>query len=294
MELRQMIYFKEVVKHQSFPAAAKALYITPQALGKSMNSLSEEFETEIFFRSRGKLELTTFGKALYQEVSDLLNQIQSMEERLKNIASQENGKIRIACSHGILNGSFNRHFNEFRKKFPQIELEFIELPDVFTEMLVANEEYDLGLAINTPIQSEQFEIYPLEHYRICAVVHQDHPLANQHSIGLKECAQYPIITKNRIFKIFGTLEDCAKKQGIKLNYALQSPDEIMWRNLVENNQGVGIGTTYYPEGNVPYVQFLEEDLNWDIVLIHKKNHYLSRSTVRLIDFLCKNAKRESA
>lgn len=285
MDIRQMLYFKEVVQQQSFPAAAKKLYITPQALNKSIHSLSSEFETEIFYRENGKLELTTFGKALYQEVSNLLEQYKGMEERLKNIAGQENGTIKIACSHGILSGKFANHFKAFLQRYPDIELDFIELPDTFTEMVVENEEYDLGLAINMPIHEEIFDSILLEHYQICVVVHPDHPLAGRKNISLKECSQYPLITKNKIFKQPLIMEECAKKQNIKLSYALQSPDEIAWKTMVDKNQGVGIGTTYYPDAAVPSIPFIEEELTWDIVLIMKKGHYLSRSAVHLIDYL---------
>ena len=46
MELRQMIYFKELSECLNLPAAARALYITPQALSKSMRVLAREFDTE--------------------------------------------------------------------------------------------------------------------------------------------------------------------------------------------------------------------------------------------------------
>ena len=79
MELRQMIYFKELSECLNLPAAARALYITPQALSKSMRVLAREFDTEIFYRDQGKLRLTTFGQALLSEVTVLLSQINAME-----------------------------------------------------------------------------------------------------------------------------------------------------------------------------------------------------------------------
>ena len=60
MELRQMIYFKELSECLNLPAAARALYITPQALSKSMRVLAREFDTEIFYRDQGKLNAFAF------------------------------------------------------------------------------------------------------------------------------------------------------------------------------------------------------------------------------------------
>ena len=95
MELRQMIYFKELSECLNLPAAARALYITPQALSKSMRVLAREFDTEIFYRDQGKLRLTTFGQALLSEVTVLLSQINAMEDRRKTSPAR---KIIISAS----------------------------------------------------------------------------------------------------------------------------------------------------------------------------------------------------
>ncbi len=289
MELRQMIYFKELSEQLNLPSAARTLYITPQALSKSMRNLARELNTEIFFREQGKLQLTTFGKVLYQEVSVLLTEMTKMEERLKNVASQENGKLRISCSHGILQGSFQRHFDLFKKQHPEIELEFIELPDFFAEQYIEQEECDLGLSINWPQHPELLESSLLESYQLCAVVPLDHPLAQHSTLTLKECSLYPLITKNRIFKIFETVDECAKKQNLHLTYALQSPNEVAWKQMVQDHQGVGIGTMYYHhpkiEEELAVIPFEETELTWNIVLIRRKDHYLSSSARSLTEFL---------
>lgn len=289
MEIRQMIYFKELAACLSLPAAARALYITPQALSKSMRNLAQEFNTEIFYREHGKLCLTTFGQALLKEITVLLDQVSATEERLKNMASQENSHLRVACSHGILQGSFYAVFDDFKHQHPEIEIEFLELPDIFAEQMVEQEDCDLGLSINLPNKPEFFETTRLQHYQLCAVVHPQHPLAKQKITTLKDCAQYPLITKNRIFKIWQTVEQCAMKQHLRLSYALTSPNEIAWKQLVQDNQGVGIGTTYYLKPNqpeeLPAIPFIEPELTWDICLIRRKDHYCSRSCDLLIQAL---------
>ena len=289
MELRQMIYFKELSECLNLPAAARALYITPQALSKSMRVLAREFDTEIFYRDQGKLRLTTIGQALLSEVTVLLSQINAMEDRLKNIASQENNHLRVACSHGILQGHFNSVFTAFKAQHPEIEIEFLELPDVFAEQMVEQEDCDLGLSINLPNKPELFETTVLQHYQLCAVVHPAHPLACQKTTTLKQCSQYPLITKNRIFKIWQAVEQCALRQQLHLSYALSSPNEIAWKELVLSNQGVGIGTTYYRRDDqpdeLPVIPFTEKELTWDICLIRRRDHYCSHSVSLLIEAL---------
>lgn len=282
-----MQYFKTVYETQSITKAASILFMTPQALNKSMRNLAEEFNTEIFYRDKGKLEPTTFGKALYKEACILLKDFNNMESKLKNLASQENGRLHIAVSHGLMLGDIKNFFDVFQAKYPNIEIEFTELPDMFAEWYVEEEECDLGVSINLPKDSSLLEAHLLKEYQICAVVNSNHPLKNKKNISLEECSKYPIITKNRIFKIYDCVEQVAKHYNIKLDYALRSSNEIVWEQMMLNTNGIGIGTSYYNFNGIENynytIPFVEEELKWNVMLITNKKHYLSRSAVLLID-----------
>lgn len=71
-----------------------------------MRNLAQEFNTEIFYREHGKLCLTTFGQALLKEITVLLDQVSATDERLKNMASQENSHLRIAWQSWNSAGEF--------------------------------------------------------------------------------------------------------------------------------------------------------------------------------------------
>lgn len=155
--------------------------------------------------------------------------------------------------------------------------------------MVEQEDCDLGLSINLPNKPELFETTVLQHYQLCAVVHPDHPLARQTTTTLKQCSQYPLITKTGFLKSGQAVEQCALRQQLHLSYALSSPNEIAWKELVLSNQGVGIGTTYYRRDDqpdeLPVIPFTEKELTWDICLIRRRDHYCSHSASLLIEAL---------
>lgn len=62
MEIRQLIYFVEVCKQENMSAAAEHLYLTPQALSKSILAMEQELASPLFVRDKGKLSLTKMGK----------------------------------------------------------------------------------------------------------------------------------------------------------------------------------------------------------------------------------------
>ena len=61
MELRQLRYFLAVADSRSFVAAAEKLYISRQAISKSVAQLEEELNVALFMRDSGGAFLTPAG-----------------------------------------------------------------------------------------------------------------------------------------------------------------------------------------------------------------------------------------
>lgn len=293
MELRQMIYFKELAEQLNLNVAASNLYITPQALSKSMRSLAEEFQIEIFYRDHGKLCLTDFGESMYSEVTALLQEIHKTTESLKNKASQERGTIQIAYSIGVYRDKIESFFQNYQELHPELTLDLIELPDLFTEQYVNEEKCDFGFSIGIPENDENFEYVLLEHHQLCAIVKKEHPLANNTTITLKECSPYLLITKNKTFKSYEIMYHCANRQGLKLNTKSLTLNVMFQNQLNQETNGIGIGTTYLipdKKTTFAYIPFSDTELKWDIYLIIKKGHYLSKAAHSMINDLLSSFK----
>ena len=62
MELRQLIYFKAIVEHQTMHAASEALLISQSALSRSLSNLEDELGLQLFDRKKSVWFLTKTGK----------------------------------------------------------------------------------------------------------------------------------------------------------------------------------------------------------------------------------------
>jgi DNA-binding transcriptional LysR family regulator len=62
MELKQLQYFTEVVKHGSFSKAAEYLYISQPNISNVIKDLEAELDVKLLIRTTRKLELTDTGK----------------------------------------------------------------------------------------------------------------------------------------------------------------------------------------------------------------------------------------
>ncbi len=288
MELRQMQYLIAVEEAGSISAAAERLFLTPQALSKSIRKLEEELDAPLFFRERGALVLTPFGKTTLTEVRRLISDYEGMTRRLAQISAQEKGRVRLAFSHGVPNALSLESLHEFESAYPGVVLDVVELPDLLAEDAVRRETADIGFSIGIPQPPEEFEYTRLRHYHLCAVVHPQHPFASRASLSIADLAGEPLVTKSPYYKVYQLIEDCARRQGVPLTYALTSPDEIRWLRLLEDNLGVGIGVSFLRDPqkssgrklvNLP---FSEPELSWDIYVISKKGHYLSHTAKALL------------
>lgn len=289
MDIHQMEYFIAVCDYGGFTPAAEALFLTPQAMSKSIRKLEEELDAPLFTREKKGLSLTPFGEKALEEFRSLVNDYRTVKQRLGQIAVQEKGNIRLACAFGVPNALPLEALRE--ELLPKgITLDIMELPDLLIEDMVRQEIADLGLSIGLPQSPELYQYTFLRGYRLCAVVNARHPLARRARISVRDLAGEKVITKSPYFNAFHILEEEAARQGITLTYALQSPDELRYLRLLENNEGIGIGVTFMDDPtlrvspNTVVLPFVE-DMPWEVYLLTRKGHYLSQAAQRLLAHL---------
>ncbi len=290
MEIRQMIYLVEICNGPSLSAAAERLYLTPQALSKAIHALEEELKTPLFFREKGRLLLTPFGRRVLMKVKPFVDDYNDLCEQIGRLSTQERGRLSIVFAHGVPNAMAVNPVKELNQRYPEVSFDLIELPDLLAEENLLAEESDIGFLIGPPQPQQEFWYQTLKSYRLCAVVHKDNPLAVRTSLCLEDLAGQPIITKNTLFRAYHLVEDLAKQRGVALQYALRSPDEILWISMLEKNKGVGIGVSFLSQNRrqadelLVHIPFEEPELTWDICVATKKGHYLSAAAKAVLDY----------
>lgn len=287
LELHQMEYFIAVCDYRGITPAAEALFLTPQALSKSVRKLEEELGAPLFSREKSGLSLTPFGEKALAEIRHLVSEYHATVQHLEQISAQERGQIRLACASRIPNAL---PLEELQQELSPrgITLDIMEVPDLLAEEMVQREVVDLGLTVGLPQTVELYQYTHLHRFHLCAAVNERHPLAQRESVSVRDLAGEQLITKSPYFKSYHMIEEEAARQGVKLSYVLQSPDELRFLQLVNNNEGVGIGVSFMA-GN-PKIRLSEttvllpfqENFPWDIYLIARKGHYLSPAAQELL------------
>lgn len=139
--LTGIIAFVRSAEHLSFVGAARALGVSPSAVGKSVAKLERESGTRLFQRSTRRMHLTAEGEQFFQRCRRILDDLQEAQASLTQAQQAPRGRLRISTpttGYRFL----MPHLGAFRKKYPDIDLE-IDFSDRFVNVI--EEGFDLAI-----------------------------------------------------------------------------------------------------------------------------------------------------
>lgn len=80
VKLIQLEYFQTVAESGSINQAAEKLYISQPSLSRAIKSLENELDVNLLIRTNSGVKLTPEGKLLYQQTTDILRRIHSLQD----------------------------------------------------------------------------------------------------------------------------------------------------------------------------------------------------------------------
>jgi len=190
LEVKQLEYFLAVCERGSINKAAECLYTSQPNVSKIINSLERELGRELFKRTHKGIEITPYGKTIYQYAEVILKHIHLMTDIALPINSN---KLSIATYRSdiisnILTTFYEKNNGEVSIEHYQGSIE--EVTDYvkkgITEIgliYVAEKQMKVFLHI---LFHKKLEFIPLGSKSICIYVGEKHPLFNTEYIELSD------------------------------------------------------------------------------------------------------------
>jgi len=97
-DIRQIQYFEAVYRLRSFSHAADEMHLTHAALTKSIKTLEQKWDVQLFHRTTRRVSPTAAGHRLYEKVPLFLAEA----EALRQTAMREQRHIRLMCGPVVL------------------------------------------------------------------------------------------------------------------------------------------------------------------------------------------------
>lgn len=142
--IREIRSFIEVVEANSFVGAAEVNGLSKQAVSRHVLELERRLGLRLLNRTTRRLSLTTEGRAYFQRVKELVDELDGLEQELASGSAEPIGRLRVAAplTFGIL--QLAPLWGPFLERYSRISLE-VDLNDRVVDLV--EEGYDLAIRI---------------------------------------------------------------------------------------------------------------------------------------------------
>ena len=125
MKLRQLQYVTEVVKNgMNVTAAADKLFTSQPGVSSQIKRLEEELGVTIFERSGKHINgLTPEGTLLVERFNLILDEVENVKRIADDFSHPDSGMLSIATTHTQARYVLPPVINEFRKRYPNVQLQ---------------------------------------------------------------------------------------------------------------------------------------------------------------------------
>lgn len=194
LSLRQLRYFVAAAELGQFSLAARRLQVSQSVVTTAIAQLEAIVGTDLFERQPHGVVPTAAGHRFHQHVRHALDTLQDALSEPLFFGEALSGVVRVGASYTVLGYFLPGLLARFRRDYPKVEIDLIDMDRPSIEKGVAEGDLDMGLCITSNMAPDS----PLRH-QVLARSHrqlwmaQDHPLAALAQIRLADIAPWPYI-----------------------------------------------------------------------------------------------------
>jgi DNA-binding transcriptional LysR family regulator len=240
MELRHLIYFEAVARHQHVSRAAEELSIAQPAITKQIRDLERELEGGPLFERVGRnLRLTEAGRTLLLHARVILAQAAMLRAEMRERGALRRGRVTLGTPPTIGERLLPDALAAFYRRYPELEICVHE--GSTKELLRLLEDGQLDIAIVTlPVARRGLLATPLFTEELVLAVALDHRLAGQSAVSFAELADEPFLLYPPGYEMREATLAACKQAGFTPRVVLDGGAVDMLLRLAEANLGVAV------------------------------------------------------
>ncbi len=291
MEIKQLCYFVEICKYMSFSDAAKTLFLTPQALSKSIHNLELELGGEVFSRTGNAIALTEYGTILLQRAKGLLKSYDVLIGDMRYASRRFSGKLAVGFAYGVLLALPPDTVMDFMRAYPELSLELEELPDEVLEERMLEGSLDFSFCIGESLRPAFFESTLVCSSPLSAVLLKENPLYRKGFFELEDLRDQKFIQHTHNKKVNDMIGKCCRQKGFAPEYLIRSSHLELNKRVLWSMGGLSLGPydlwknyPYTPEvGCIPMSD--KDGLAWEVYLVTPADRQLTPAARLMADYL---------
>ncbi len=219
--------------------AGEMLHISQPGVSRLIVDLERNVGFKLFDRRRGRLEPTSEGKSLFEEVRKVFIGMDQIAEAARAIRTMERGRLRIISSAFIANSFIPGVITRFLKNCPDIPIEVDTGVRQTVLDLSASQQYDLGL-MTLPVEHPAITIVPLIRSEAFCVLPKGHPLADRSVVRARDLKGLDFISLARGSLFRYKFEQILKKAGVRPRVRIEVRTRQTLFSLVSAGVGIAV------------------------------------------------------
>lgn len=288
MELRQLIYFVQIVKDGTFSSAAKTLFVSQPALSKSIKLLEDELGASLFSRNEKRGELTQVGKVLYERAQIILKEYQLTLEAVNEISQFRKEQLHIGIPHGLGQQMFYQIATEFSESNPTVEIAMFGYGFHRLQRELLDGKIDIGATIVPTTILDGLEAINLTVAKFYLLLSQEHPLARRKFVCFSDLRDEQFIMLNDEFAVTTLTRLRCEAAGFTPHVKLVVDRTEVSNGMVADQFGIMVlvgGGDYFLDNARLCCAPIEDDENEvRIALIVPTKDYRPNTTRKFIEF----------
>jgi DNA-binding transcriptional LysR family regulator len=293
MEHRQLLHFMTVCEQQNFSKAAQLCFISQPGLSNSIRQLEEQLVVPLFLRNPTGIELTEFGRTLYERTKSYINLHDEIVAEIRNLRRQSASQLSLALPEGFIEVFPENFFRDFILQHPEITLAIANPPLESCQETMLKRGIPLGFCAS-PLNTRFFEILYSEKGRAFAIIGKEHPLASRSSIKLEELRNESVIVLDTLVHPQPVIRTLCEKAGVIPSVFIGVSDTKLYQELCVTNRFVYIGLNPINISGIVSVPVEEfENVYYEFNLIHNRDMYLSEAAEIFVSWTKERFKGEN-
>lgn len=162
--LTSMNIFVKAVDLGSFSAAADALRMSPQLVGKHIHTLEQHMGVRLLNRTTRRQSLTDIGKSFYERAKIILAEVEAVDSLVAQTRSAPKGHLKINAPVTFAIHALGPRLHEYLRAYPEVSID-LTMANRFVDLI--EEGYDAVFRVGD-LSDSGLIARPLAPYRLVA------------------------------------------------------------------------------------------------------------------------------
>lgn len=227
LDIKQLKYFIEIANTRNLSQAARNLFVTQPTLSFTIKKLEAELNTRLFDQHDKSYNLTQSGKLLYNRGEKIVNDFDTLVNRIQHMKSDSKEVIRLGLTI-LFAVQYMQQISSFIATHQNVDLIITQNGSRKIQEMLVTDELDIGLVSFPNTQSNAISIEALhtstKGYNVHVVVPESNPLSSKKELKFEDLKEQRFSTLNENFMLGQMLLDRSRHLGFEPNIVMQHDD----------------------------------------------------------------------